>query len=92
MEEIQGDKDDYISRIAVEMVAQYVKGLLSVTTLKELIWLELHKEVHDEQQEEYIKQGLYKRIAQRICSRVLYTAWRSSNSYLKECAFANMRH
>ena len=92
MEEIQDEKDDHISRIAVEMVEQYVEGLLSITVLKELIRQELPIEVRSQQREEFIEQRPYRRIAQRICSRALYAAWRSSNPYLQERAFANMRH
>lgn len=92
MEELQDERDDNISRIAVEMVEQYVEGLLSVTILEKLIHHELHIEMLSKQREGFIEQRTYKRIAQRICSRALYTAWRSSNSYLKERAFANMRH
>ncbi len=83
MEEIQHEKDDHISRIAVEMVEQYVEGLLSVTALKELMRYELRTEERSQQREEFIEQRTYKRIAQRICSRALYTAWRSSNLYLR---------
>ena len=92
MEEIQDEKNDHISRIAVEMVEQYVEGLLSVTTLKERIRNELPVEELSKQREGPIEPRTYKRIAQRICSRTLCMAWRSPDSYLKERAFANMRH
>ena len=94
MKEIQDSKEEYISRISVQMVEQYVEGLLSATTLEELIQQEVEGKVYFGQGMENvarIEERTYKRIAQRICSRALYTAWRSSNTYLKECAFANMR-
>ena len=95
MEEIQDSKEEYISRISVQMVEQYVEGLLSATTLEELIQQEVQGKVYFEQGIENvarIEERTYKRIAQRICSRALYTAWRSSNTYPRECAFVNMRH
>ena len=94
MEEIQDSKDVHISRIAVQMVEQYVEGLLSAPTLKELIQQELQVKICFEQageNAENFEERTYKRIAQRICSRALYSAWRSSNTYIRECAFANMR-
>jgi RNA polymerase sigma factor (sigma-70 family) len=91
MEKIYNAKDEYISRIAVHMVEQYVEGLLSATTLEGLIWQELRLEAWDEQEEEDSVRRTCTRIAQRICSRVLYAAWRSSNLYVRECVFANMR-
>lgn len=94
METIHNVKSEHMSRIAAHMVEQYVEGLLSATALEGLIRQELRVEAHEvyyEQEEEMIAQRTYTRVAQRICSRMLYAAWRSSNRYIRECAFTNMR-
>lgn len=91
MEEINGDKDESITNIAKRMVEQYARGLLSAAMLEELIQQEFHKEQSYREGEEYITQHTYRRIAQRMCSRVLCAAWLSPDVELRERAFDNIR-
>lgn len=75
--------------VAEQAISRYAKGLLTVDTLAAQILRELEVECDGEEKP---SRALLTRIAQRLCSRELYTSWRSSESERRNCAFANLRH
>src|SRR6185312_11865881 len=77
-----------IKRVAGNAVHRYAQGLLSTEWLEEQILKEWKSIRVGEDQP---PRGLLIRIAQRICSRTLYTAWSSPEEEQRECAFANLR-
>ena len=83
--------DDVLSSaytIAAQAIQQYAQGLLTVETLA----TQILDEVNTQGTEDNIpSQRILIRISQRICSRILYNAWRSSNSEKRNLAFANLR-
>ncbi len=74
--------------VAERAIQQYVQGLLSTETLVIQILNEVHTKHFDEINP---SQRILTRFAQRICSRVLYDAWRSSVNERRNLAFSNLR-
>ncbi len=74
--------------IAEQAIQQYAQGILSVTTLATQICSEAYAQGVDKN---VPPQKMLKRIAQRICSRALYNAWRSPDIEIRNCAFDNLR-
>ncbi len=73
--------------IAERAIYLYVQGILSAEELTKMIvaeWERLRVE------EEPPSHAVLTRIAQRICSRELCSAWRSSDVDQRNCAFANL--
>jgi RNA polymerase sigma factor (sigma-70 family) len=78
-----------IRSVAEQMILRYARGIISVEELVELIALEWEtRRIGTDR----LPHAVLVRIAQRICSRTLYTAWRSSNIHLRDCAFDNLRN
>ena len=74
--------------IAERAIQQYAHGLLTTETLV----IQLLNEVHTKHIEEINHSRLMlTRFAQRICSRVLYDAWRSTENERRNLAFSNLR-
>src|SRR2546422_10264473 len=73
--------------IARQAVCAYVEGMISPEVLVERMMDEW--EVIRVEGEE-LTQDVLKRIARRVCSQELYTAWQSSNPVLRERAFENL--
>lgn len=74
--------------IAERAIYLYAQGILDAEELTRMIvaeWERLHVE------EEQPSHAVLTRIAQRICSRELCSAWRSSDVEQRNCAFANLR-
>ncbi len=74
--------------IAERAIQQYAQGLLTVETLA--TWILNEVDQHDVD-ENGPSQRMLTRIAQRLCSRVLYAAWRSSAVEKRNHAFGNLR-
>jgi len=74
--------------IAERAIYLYAQGILSAEVLTKTIVSEWER-VHVE--EEQPSHAILTRIAQRICSRELCSAWRSSDTALRNYAFANLR-
>ncbi|MBA2284500.1 MAG: sigma-70 family RNA polymerase sigma factor [Ktedonobacteraceae bacterium] len=74
--------------VAEYAVQRYVLGLLTVEILAKQI-IQEWKVTNSERDEP--TPALLTRIAQRICSCVLYMAWRSPEGAVREYAFANLR-
>ena len=74
--------------IAERAIQQYAQGLLQVETLATQILNEAHEQHVDEN---VFSQKMLARIAQRLCSRELYNAWRSADVEERNYAFANLR-
>src|SRR5438067_11651909 len=88
MIERSGDLWLQIRHVAVQSIQGYAQGILTVEVLAEEIlqeWKPRH--IADEQP----SHSLLIRIAQRICSRALCMAWRSSQPDLRNRAFDNLR-
>lgn len=78
-----------IRSVAEQMILRYARGIISVQELVGQIAEEWEtRRIGTER----LPHAVLVRIAQRICSRALYTAWRSSDKHLRECAFANLRN
>ncbi len=74
--------------IAERAIQQYAQGLLTVKTLATQILNEVNEQWIDER---VPSRKMLTRIAQRLCSRVLYDAWRSSDTERRNQAFGNLR-
>ena len=88
MIERSGDLWSQIRQVAVQSIRSYARGILTEEVLaQEMLqeWKQRH--TADEQP----ARGLLIRIAQRICSRALYMAWRSPGPDLRNRAFDNLR-
>ena len=77
-----------IYAVAQKAIQQCALELLSVEALVECMLQEM-REQH--LREDSLSQRTLTRMAQRLCSRVLYNAWRSSDSEERNNAFANLR-
>lgn len=77
-----------IRHVAEQSVNRYGQGILAVMEVAERIEQEWDRR---RGAEEHPSHALLVRIAQRICSRELYVAWRSPERALRECAFENLR-
>lgn len=74
--------------IAERAIQHYAQGLFTT----EILATQMLHEVHTQHVDEiHPSQKLLTRIAQRICSRELYNAWRSSESERRNLAFSNLR-
>lgn len=83
--------DDVVSSaytIAERAIHHYAQGLLTVETLTTQILNEVHQQNVDKNS---LSQKILTRIAQRLCSRVLYDAWRSTDVGERNRAFENLR-
>ena len=88
MIESSSDLSSDIKNVARNAVHCYAQGILSTEWLEEQILKEWERRRHGEDQP---SRALLTRIAQRICSRQLYEAWRSAEMELRELAFENLR-
>ncbi|MBV8695069.1 MAG: sigma-70 family RNA polymerase sigma factor [Chloroflexi bacterium] len=82
---------DLLSKIraaATKAVQLYAQGILSVESLTEQIVREWKL---SSVSKEYASHSVFMRLAQRICSRELYSAWRSPQKNMRNCAFDNLR-
>lgn len=77
-----------IQPIAERAIQAYAQGILTVEALVEQMLLEWQKMRKGDEQP---TRELLWRIAQRICSRALYSAWRSSDIAQRNQAFYNLR-
>lgn len=77
-----------IQAIAERAIQAYAQGILSEEALAEQMLLEWQKMRKGDEQP---ARELLWRIAQRICSRALYSAWRSSDIAQRNQAFYNLR-
>lgn len=77
-----------IHRVAEQSVFRYGRGILSALEVMRQMEQEWERRRNGEEQPSH---AVLTRIAQRICSRGLYAAWRSPDSELRECAFENLR-
>lgn len=78
-----------IYSVAEQMILRYARGIISVEELVEQIAKEWEtRRIGTDR----LPHTVLVRIAQRICSRALYTAWRSSDIHLRDCAFDNLRN
>ena len=83
--------DDVVSSvyaIAERAIQFYAQGLLPVETLA--IWI-LNEVDQQHVDENGSSQRMLTRITQRLCSRILYDAWRSSDIEKRNRAFENLR-
>ena len=83
--------DDLQSRVRVvaeKAVQAYTQGILQVEALVEQILVEWE---HVRKGEVLPTSDVLVRIAQRICSRKLYAAWRTSDIAVRNTAFYNIR-
>jgi RNA polymerase sigma factor (sigma-70 family) len=88
MIERSGDLWSQIRHVAGQSIRGYAQGILTVDVLaREMLREWKLRHVSDEQP----SHGLLTRIAQRICSRALCGAWRSSQTDLRNRAFDNLR-
>jgi len=88
MIESTSDLSSDIKSVARNAVRCYAQGILSAEWLAEQILMEWERRRVGEDQP---SRALLTRIAQRICSRQLYEAWRSPEMDLRELAFENLR-
>ncbi len=77
-----------ISSLADRAIQRYARGILTVEGLTERIVQEWETRSIGEDKP---SQAVLTRIAQRICSRELYVAWRSPEQELRNLAFDNIR-
>ena len=83
--------DDLQSRVRVvaeKAVQAYAQGILQSETLAEQIFAEWERV---RKEEVLPAHDVLVRIAQRICSRELYAAWRTSDIAVRNAAFFNIR-
>ena len=81
--------DNKIRNVAEQSLFRYARGIMTVEALAKQIereWIARH---HGD---DHPSHGVLVRIAQRICSCKLYTAWRSTDEHLRNCAFDNLRN
>lgn len=78
-----------IRGVAEQSLLRYARGIITADELARQIEREW-----DEKRcgDDHPPHAPLVRIAQRICSRELYTAWRSPDAYLCNCAFTNLRN
>ncbi len=78
-----------IRSVAEQSLLRYAQGIIAADELARQI-----ERAWDERRsgDDHPPHSLLVQIAQRICSHELYTAWRSSDAYLCNCAFANLRN
>lgn len=78
-----------IRHVAEQSLFRYARGIMTAEELAKQIEGEWDARHHGD---EHPSHAVLVRIAQRICSRGLYTAWRSTDEYLRNCAFDNLRN
>ncbi len=84
--------DELHSRIYVvadQAIRNYARGILTIDQLEEQIFQEYQRLCRSS---ELPSQRVLTRIAQRVCSRALYAAWKSPQSEVRNYAFDNLRH
>lgn len=74
--------------VAEKTIRLYAQGLLAVEALTQQM---LHEWEQRRVGADQPSHALLVRIAQRICSRELCSAWRSSDLEVRNCAFSNLR-
>ncbi len=74
---------------AERAIQQYAQGLISVEKLTTLILNEGDVQSTDGN---IFCEKIFRRVAQRICSCILYEAWLSSDAERQNLAFLNLRH
>lgn len=82
------DVYDEIRSVAEQSQLRYARGIMTVEELAKRIeraWIARHEG------DNHPSHAVLVRIAQRICSWELYTAWRSTDERLCNCAFDNLR-
>jgi RNA polymerase sigma factor (sigma-70 family) len=77
-----------ICSVADRAIQRYARGILTVEVLTEQMMQEWEARSIEESK---LSQALLTRIAQRICSRELYVAWRSPEQELRNFAFDNIK-
>jgi RNA polymerase sigma factor (sigma-70 family) len=77
-----------ICSVADRAIQRYARGILTVEELTEQMMQEWEARSIEESK---LSQALLTRIAQRICSRELYVAWRSPEQELRNLAFDNIK-
>jgi RNA polymerase sigma factor (sigma-70 family) len=88
MREPSTDLSSKMHAAATQAVQLYAQGILSVESLTEQIVREWKMSSAGEQ---YASHSVFMRLAQRICSRELYSAWRSPQTNMRNRAFDNLR-
>ena len=78
-----------IRSVAEQSLSRYARGILSIEEVAEQVVMECEVRHIDTDR---LPHAVLVRIAQRVCSRALYTAWRSSDANLRNCAFDNLRN
>ena len=82
------DLGQSICGVADRAIQRYARGILTVEVLTEQMRQDWEARGIGEDK---LSQALLTRIAQRICSRELYAAWRSPDQELRNLAFGNIR-
>jgi len=85
---MEDDLRSRISKAAEQAIQSYARGILSLDGLTEQMLQEWKMRCKADDQPTH---GVLLRIAQRICSRALCAAWRSSQVEMRNCAFDNLR-
>jgi RNA polymerase sigma factor (sigma-70 family) len=88
MQELKQCFRSNVLEVAQDAIQLYARGLFNVESLMDQLlkeW-EVQREGDDEPSPK-----LLRRMAQRICSRVLCAAWRSPDSDVRNCAYDNLR-
>lgn len=88
MSEQDDDLQSRIRAVAEKAIQAYVQGILSQAGLVEQIFREWEQVRTGDMQPPH---DVLVRIAQRICSRELYYAWRTSDVSMRNYAFYNIR-
>lgn len=89
MTELSDDLEPDVSEVAEHAVQQYARGLLPSKVLAAQIAQEWAAQCSGGEKP---SKSVLHRIAQRVCSRVLYEAWSSRDLERRERAFDNLRH
>jgi len=89
MDEMSDELHARIRVVAAKAVRNYARGILTIDELAEQIFQEYQRLCHGS---ELPSHRVLTRIAQRVCSRALYVAWKSPQSEVRNYAFDNLRH
>lgn len=88
MSEQDDDLQSRIRAVAEQAIQAYVQGILLPAVLAEQIFREWE---HVRKEDTSPAHDVLVRIAQRICSRALYTAWSTKDIAMRNSAFYNIR-
>jgi RNA polymerase sigma factor (sigma-70 family) len=89
MAEMSDELHARIHAVAAQSVQKYARGILTTDELAEQIYQKYQRLSRGS---ELPSQPVLTRIAQRVCSRALYAAWKSPLSEVRNYAFDNLRH